>query len=50
MHFNAVEQLVLKEITEQNLVLCCWKDVCFLSVSANNQSFFGPGVNRVITA
>lgn len=50
MNLNAEEQLVLKEATEQNLVLCYWKDVCFLSVSAGNQSFYGLGVNRVITA
>lgn len=50
MNLNAVEQIVLKETTEQNLVLCYWKEVCFLSVSAGNQSFYGPGVNRVITA
>lgn len=50
MHLNAVEQLVLKETTEQNSVLCYWKDVCFLSASAGNQSFYGAGVNRVITA
>lgn len=50
MHLNEVEQCVLKETKEQNLVLCYWEDVCFLSVSAGNQSFYEPGVNRVITA
>lgn len=49
MHLTAVEQLVLKETAEQNLFLCFWKDVCFPSVSGGNHSFYGPGVNRVIT-
>lgn len=50
MHLNAVKQLVLKETAEQNLVLCFWKDVSFPSVSASDHCFYGPGVNRVITA
>lgn len=50
MHLNAVGQLVLKETTVQMLVLCYWKDVCFLSVSTGNQSFYRPSVNRVTTA
>lgn len=40
----------LETTTEQNLVLCCWKDVCFLLVSAGDRSFCGPGANRVIAA
>lgn len=40
----------LENTTEQNLVLCYWKDVCFLLVSAGDRSFYGPGANRVITA
>lgn len=40
----------LETTTEQNLVLCYWKDVCFLLVSAGDRSFCGPGANRVIAA
>lgn len=45
--YNALEfsgTACLEKTTEQNLVLCYWKDVCFLLVSAGDWSFCGPMV------